>query len=96
MRGGWGLPRTGVPGLADDLRAAAHSWAEEGAQAQGLGPKVGGEVLASVALLLGAKGSSGAPDGAQARVVELARTAHSGRGDDQVIDDGRDDLLLAS
>lgn len=84
-----------MPGLADDLRATAHSWAKEGAEAQGLGPKVGGEVLASVALLLGAKGS-GAPDGAQAGVVELARPAHSGRGDDQVIDHGGDDLLLAS
>ena len=85
-----------MPGLADDLRAAAHRWAEEGAQAQGLGPTVGGEVLASVALLLGVKRRSGAPDGAQARVVELARAAHSGGADVQVIEDGGDDLLLAS
>ena len=84
-----------MPGLDDDLRAAAHGWAEEGALAQGLGPTVGGEVLASVALLLGVK-PSGAPDGAQARVVELARAAHSGGADVQVIEDGGDDLLLAS
>ncbi len=84
-----------MPGLADDLRANAHRWAEESAQAQGLGPTVSGEVLASVALLLGAN-RSGTPDGAQARVVERARPAHAGRSDDEVIDDGGDDLLLAS
>ena len=84
-----------MPGLDDDLRAAAHRWAEEGAQAQGLGPTVGGEVLASVALLLGVK-RSGAPDGAKTRVVELPRAAHSGGADGQVIEDGGDDLLLAS
>jgi hypothetical protein len=83
-----------VPGLDDDLRAAAHRWAEETAQAQGLGPKVDGEVLASVALLLGAKGS-GAPDGIEPGRVELVEAASAG-ADDDVIEDGGDDLLLAS
>jgi hypothetical protein len=87
-------PRIGVRGLADDLRAVARTWAEETAQAQGLGPKVNGEVLASVALLLGAEGS-GAPDGGKARGVELVEPAPAG-ADDDVIEDGGDDLLLAS
>lgn len=81
-------------GLADDLRAVAHTWAEETAQAQGLGPKVDGEVLAAVALLLGAKGS-GAPDRGKAGGVELVEPASAG-ADDNVIEDGGDDLLLAS
>lgn len=81
--------------LADDLRAAAHRWADETAQAQGLGPKVNGEVIASVALLLGAKGSSGAPDGGEPGRVELVEAAPAGV-DDDVIEDGGDDLLLAS
>jgi hypothetical protein len=83
-----------VPGLDDDLRAAAHRWAEETAQAQGLGPTVDGEVLASVALLLGAKGS-GAPDRGKPGRVELVETGPAGANDD-VIEDGGDDLLLAS
>lgn len=81
-------------GLADDLRAIAHTWAEETAQAQRLGPKVAGEVLAAVALLLGAKGSD-APDGCEAGGVELVEPASAG-ADDDVIEDGGDDLLLAS
>ena len=83
-----------MPGLDDDLRAAAHRWAEETAQAQGLGPKVEGELLASVALLLGAKGS-GAPDRIEPGRVELVEAASAG-ADDDVIEDGGDDLLLAS
>jgi hypothetical protein len=84
-----------VPGLDDDLRAAAHRWAEETAQAQGLGPKVDGEVLASVAVLLGAEGSSGAPDRIEPGRVELVEAASTGT-DDDVFEDGGDDLLLAS
>jgi hypothetical protein len=84
-----------VPGLDDDLRSAAHRWAEETAQAQGLGPRVDGEVLASVAVLLGAKGSLGAPDRVEPGRVELVEAASAG-ADDDVIEDGSDDLLLAS
>ena len=81
-------------GLADDLRAAAQTWAEYTAQVQGLGPKVGeGEVLRSVALLLGAK-PLGAPDGGESRRVEPVVAPPAG-ADDQVIEDGGDDLLLA-
>ena len=84
-----------MPGLDDDLRAAAHRWAEETAQAQGLGPRVDGEVLAFVAVLLGAKGSSGAPDRGESGRVELVEAASAG-ADNDVIEDGGDDLLLAS
>lgn len=84
-----------MPGLADELRALAQAWADRTASEQGLGGKVDGEPLASVALLLGAEVSS-APNGRQARVVELARPPHTGGTDDQVIKHGGDDLLLAS
>ncbi len=79
-------------GLAEDLRQAAHGWAEQTAQEQGLGAKVSGEVLASVALLL--SGGSGPPDGRQARVVELVQPPPAG-ANENVIEDGCDDLLLA-
>lgn len=47
-------PPTGVPGLDDELREAAHRWAEETAVAQGLPPKVMDlEVLRDVCELLG-------------------------------------------
>ena len=47
------------------------------------------------ALLLGAKGSSGAPDRRESGRVELIESASAG-ADDNVIEDGGDDLLLAS
>jgi hypothetical protein len=79
-------------GLPDELRAAARAWAEQTAQAQGLGPRVGaGEVLVSVALLFAP--GSGPPDGRKTRVVEPVETSPAG-ADDQVVEHGRDDLLL--
>ena len=79
-------------GLPDDLRAAAHAWAEQTAQAQGLGPRVAaGEVLASVALLF-APGSD-PPDGRQPRVVKAVQAGAAG-ANDQVIEHRGDDLLL--
>jgi hypothetical protein len=53
--------RTGVPGLDDDLRAAAHQWAEESATAQGLPERVEDlDVLRAVLELLELR--SDAPD----------------------------------
>jgi len=64
------------------------TWAEQTAQAQGLGPRVGsGEVLASVALLFERR--SDAPDGRQPRVVKPVQSGAAG-ADDQVIEDGGD------
>jgi hypothetical protein len=52
-------------GLDDELRAAAHSWAEETAIEQGLPPRVEDlEVLRNVAELLGLPDSD-APNGTQ-------------------------------
>jgi hypothetical protein len=52
-----------------------------------------GDVLNAVAVLLGVR--SGPPDGLQAGVVEAVVAAPTGV-DDQVVEDGGDDLLLAS
>lgn len=79
-------------GLPDDLRAAAHAWAEQTAQAQGLGPRVGADaVLASVALLFAP--GSGPPDGRQPRVVKPVQAGAAG-AHVQVVEHGGDDLLL--
>lgn len=79
-------------GLPDELRERAHAWAERSAQEQGLGPTVAeGEVLRAVAVLLGAL--SGAPDGGQAALVETVVARPAG-ADDEMVEDGGDDLLL--
>jgi len=79
-------------GLPDDLRAAIRAWAEETAQAQGLGPKVGAAgVLASLVPLFESR--SDAPDGRQPRVLKPVETAFAG-ADGEVVEDGADDLLL--
>lgn len=89
----------GVPGLPDELRAQAHAWAEETAVAQGFPARVERpDVLRSVAVLLGgAAGSedSGAPDRRQPRRVEAVEAPPAWSNDD-MIEDGGDDLLLAS
>lgn len=81
-------------GLPDELRDRAHAWAERSARDQGLGPTVAeGDVLNAVAVLLGVR--SGPPDRGQAGVVEAVVSTPPGV-DDQVVEDGGDDLLLAS
>ena len=71
-----------MPGLDDELRARAQTWAEETALAQGLPARVAEhEVLRDVAALLGLKGSV-APDGAQAGGVEAVEPAPRGADDD--------------
>jgi hypothetical protein len=60
-----GRRRTGVPGLDDNLREAAHRWAEESARAQGLPERVEDlDVLRCVVELLELR--SDAPDGGEA------------------------------
>jgi hypothetical protein len=57
--------RTGVPGLDDDLREAAHQWATESATAQGLPERVEDlDVLRAVVELLELR--LGAPDSGKA------------------------------
>ena len=73
----------------------AHRWAEETAQAQGLGPKVGRRSLGVGGAAARREGVRRARPGASAGVVELVEPAPAG-ADDDVIDDGGDDLLLAS
>lgn len=81
-------------GLPDDLRDRVRAWAEETAQAQGLGPTVlEGDVLRSVVVLL--EGRSGAPLRQDAGLVEQVVAPPAGL-DHDVVDDGGDDLLLAS
>ena len=81
-------------GLADDLREAAHAWAEQTAQAQGLPAQVEQvDVLRDIAQLLGLRGDSGAPDRVQPGRVEAVEAAPAGSNDD-MIEQGGDDLLL--
>ena len=75
-------------------RALPHAAGPSGRARRRAWPRSSGEVLASVALLLGARGSSGAPDGVERGRVEAVAAA-DGRGDDHVVEDGGDDLLLA-
>jgi hypothetical protein len=83
-----------VAGLDDRLRAQARVWAEETALTQGLPARVvDHDVLRSVAALLGLKRSV-APDGGQAHGVEAVVAAPT-RPDDDVLQEGGDDLLLA-
>jgi hypothetical protein len=84
-----------VPGLTDSLRAAAREWAERTADAQGLPLRVSqADVIRSVIVLLGVKPArSGAPDRSKPGGIE-AVVASPGRSDDDVIEDGGDDLLL--
>ena len=86
-----------MPGLTDDLRAAAHEWAERTAVAQGLPPRVTqADVIRSVTVLLGVKPErSGAPERGKPRGIEAVVTPAGGT-DDDVIEDGGDDLLLPS
>lgn len=87
-----------MSGLPDDLREQARAWAEETAVAQGFPARVERpEVLRSVAVLLGgadagSEGSS-APDRRQPRWVEAVEAPPAWSNDDMV-DDGGDDLLL--
>ena len=74
--GGGPRLRTGMRGLPDDLRDDARAWAVQTAQDQGLGPKVSGEVLASVALLF--ETSSGPPDGRKPGVVKPVQSGSAG------------------
>ena len=61
-RAGGGRRRTGVRGLDDELREAAHRWAEETAAEQGLPPRVMDlDVLQDVCELLGIREQSGEP-----------------------------------
>ena len=84
-----------MPGLTDSLRAAAHEWAERTADAQGLPLRVTqAAVIRSVTVLLGVNPArSGAPDRSKPRGIE-AVVASPGWSDDDVIEDGGDDLLL--
>jgi hypothetical protein len=86
-----------VSGLPDTLRQQARAWAEETAAAQGFPVRVErAEVLRSVAVLLGsdqARESSGAPDGRKPRRVEAVEAPPAWTNDD-MIEDGGDDLLL--
>ena len=88
-----------MPGLPDELLAHARSWAEETALAQGFPAKVERiDVLQAVAVLLGGEekeSRSGAPDRRQARRVEPVVAPPAWTNDD-MIEDGGDDLLLAS
>jgi len=84
-----------VRGPAEDLRAAAHAWADGTARAQGLPVHVERlDVLRSVAVLLGAQARGlGAPDRAEPVGVEAVVAASAG-ADDNVVEDGLDDLGL--
>lgn len=86
-----------MSGLPDDLREQARAWAEETAAAQGFPARVERpDVLRSVAVLLGSDEvgeSSGAPDRRQPRRVEPVEAPPAWTNDD-MIDDGGDDLLL--
>ena len=86
-----------MSGLPDDLREQARTWAETTAAAQGFPARVErADVLRSVAVLLGAdevREDSGAPDRRQPRRVEPVEAPPAWSNDD-MIDDGGDDLLL--
>jgi hypothetical protein len=85
-----------VPGLADELGAAARAWAEQTAQAQGLPRRVERmDVLRSVAVLFGARPSRGlgAPDRSEPGGIEAVEAAPSGT-DNDVIEHRLDDLSL--
>lgn len=91
--------RTGLSGLTDDLRRQARAWADETAIAQGFPARVvRPDVLRSVAVLLGRgraeSEASGAPDRRKPRRVETIEAPPAWSNDD-MIDDGGDDLLLA-
>lgn len=87
-----------MSGLPDDLRQQAQAWAEATAVAQGFPARVERpDVLRSVAVLLGsdeARGDSGAPDRRKPRRVEAVEAPPAWSNDD-MIEDGGDDLLLA-
>jgi hypothetical protein len=86
-----------VLGRTDDLRAAAQEWAERTAAAQGLPPQVTqADVIRTVTVLLDIKPvRSGTPDRGKPRRIETVVTPSRGTNDD-VIEDGGDDLLLPS
>jgi hypothetical protein len=84
-----------VSGLPDDLREQAREWAERTASAQGLPPRVTqADVIRSVTILLGVKPvRSGAPNRVKPRRVKPVPSPHGGT-DNDVLDNGGDDLLL--
>lgn len=86
-----------MSGLPDDLRQQARAWAEATAVAQGFPVRVDRpDVLRSVAVLLGADEApetSGAPDRRKPRRVEPVEAPPAWSNDD-MIDNGSDDLLL--
>ena len=86
-----------MSGLPDSLREQARAWAEATATAQGFPARVERpDVLRSVAVLLGSekvRQDSGAPDRRQPRRVEAVEAPPTWTNDD-MIDDGGDDLLL--
>lgn len=86
-----------MSGLPDDLREQAQVWAEATAIAQGFPARVERpDVLRSVAVLLGSdevREESGAPDRRKPRRVEAVE-APPAWTDDDMLDDGGDDLLL--
>ena len=85
-----------LPGLdrATELRVAAHAWAATSSRAQGLPAKISDvSVLGAVATLLGGA-PSGMPNRRDSVRVKLVAPANR-RSDDDVIDDRRDDRVLA-
>ena len=86
-----------MSGLPDGLRERARAWAEATAAAQGFPARVERpDVLRAVAVLLGsdqARESSGTPDRRQPRRVEAVEAPPAWSNDD-MIEDGGDDLLL--
>lgn len=93
---------------SSSLQDAARAWVEASCASQGLPVKVSdAALLAQVAGLLGVPArpaaggarsspadASGAPDGRQPAEVELVVAASAG-GDDEVVEDGGDDCVLA-
>lgn len=86
----------GSPGLTDDLRARARAWAERSCLDQQLPLKITDpRTLRDMAQLLGASvDRSDPPDGREPGGVEAVVAAPAGT-DDDVVEDGSDDRVLA-